>query len=66
MKNPCQKDCPERASDCHISCGRYKAWREYLDEKNKRIRQEKDADVYEGMKGSRFRAYWLKDKVTRK
>lgn len=40
MKNPCSKECPERGVGCHISCKRYKAYREYLDEKNAQIKQE--------------------------
>ena len=40
MDIPCHKHCPDRASDCHISCERYKVYREHLDKKNAEIRKE--------------------------
>ena len=34
MTNPCDKDCPDRAVGCHISCERYQEYRAYLDARN--------------------------------
>lgn len=42
MNNPCHRNCPERASDCHISCESYKAYRKYLDVENAEKRKAND------------------------
>ena len=39
-KIPC-KDCPDRYSGCHAKCERYREFRRELDERNKRIREQK-------------------------
>ena len=41
---PC-KDCPDRVPGCHGSCGRYKEWKQRLDELNK-ARKEYDRTRY--------------------
>lgn len=41
--NPC-KDCPRRYLGCHSKCKDYKEFRQALDERNARIRQERDRD----------------------
>jgi hypothetical protein len=46
MKNSCAKNCPERGVGCHISCKRYKAYREYLDEQNALKRHEECVVAY--------------------
>lgn len=48
MDIPCHKHCPDRAVGCHISCERYKEYRNYLDEKNEQIRKENILIGYEG------------------
>lgn len=30
--NPCDRDCPERTSTCHSTCGKYKTFRERKDQ----------------------------------
>ena len=34
MKNPCAKDCPDRAMGCHQNCERYKPYREWYEKMN--------------------------------
>lgn len=36
---PCGKNCPDRHSECHGGCGRYRAWRAEMD----RIMDERNA-----------------------
>ena len=62
MDNPCIKQCPDRSFDCHISCKRYKAWREYLDEQNTLKRQKNDIVAYATNKTAKFRNYYAKAK----
>lgn len=42
IKIPCTKDCPERSATCHATCGKYKTYREAIDEKNKIIHKYKE------------------------
>jgi len=37
---PC-KDCEKRHVGCHSDCNNYKKFREYMDDKNDKIRKEK-------------------------
>lgn len=48
MKTPCQ-DCTNRCLGCHGTCERYKEFRSALDNKNAKIRAEKQqvSAVYE-------------------
>ena len=50
MHNPCHKHCPDRDVACHSSCKEYKAYREYLDDKNEQIRQDNAFYGYQGKK----------------
>lgn len=57
MVSPCHKHCPDRAVECHISCERYKAYRNYLDERNEQIRKEKAVYGYKGIKRREYLGY---------
>lgn len=51
--NPCRKDCPNRAADCHVWCEKYRdfrAWKEeeYAERAARAALQE--ADVVRGRK----------------
>ena len=39
MKNPCERDCPDRSPVCHCECGRYAEYAAWCEEK----RQERAA-----------------------
>jgi hypothetical protein len=60
MKNSCARDCPERSVGCHISCKRYKAYREYLDEKNAQIRHNECFVAYIHDRTEKTKAITLK------
>lgn len=41
MDNPPCKDCEKRHVGCHSDCNNYKKFREYMNDKNDKIRKEK-------------------------
>jgi hypothetical protein len=41
MECPCKGDCPRRSPTCHGECDDYKAYRDELDEVNKKVRATK-------------------------
>lgn len=63
MKSPCVKDCPERLYNCHISCKRYREYREYLDEINALKRKENEASAYMRIKAARYSTYYAKKDI---
>ena len=53
MDNPCGKDCPERAEDCHGKCPRYAAlWAECEKRRKQRELNRQSRDMREGMRKS--------------
>ena len=37
MKNPCERDCPDRCATCHGTCEKYKKWKKDYDKEAERI-----------------------------
>ena len=59
MKGPCL-NCTDRKVGCHSTCEKYKSYREYKDEENKKIKQSKQiySDLY-AIKNTKFKRRWL-------
>ena len=58
MENPC-KHCIDRTSVCHGIRPKYKQWREQLDQKNERIRIEKQKEDFgRPLKKKKPRRHW--------
>lgn len=32
MKQPCEKDCPDRSATCHSTCPKWAAWERYKEQ----------------------------------
>ena len=60
MKNPCQKDCPDRTPGCKIECSRWAEYQEALQEARERRDRERILDRYtcEALNDNRKRYGW--------
>lgn len=53
--NPCRKDCPLRAADCHVTCSRYRAFREDRQKEYSRRERERALNEAQALRGRKIR-----------
>lgn len=53
--NPCRKDCPMRTAGCHVTCGRYRAFRESRQREYARREQERALNEAQAVRGQKIR-----------
>lgn len=55
MITPCHQHCPDRASDCHCACEKYKAYKEWLEQEKLLKRQSNAIFGYKHEKKEEYR-----------